>query len=168
MLQGFLIFYSKRWNPLKQHTQSQRYSSLLLQAYMYLVTTFIIILLSLIQRVTVFAPATGNYHSQQDYFRSWLYLSYTVCLHWEKAMAPHSSTVAGKIPWMEEPGRLQSMGSLRVRHDWTTSLSLSTFMHGRRKWQPTPVFLPGESYGRRSLVGCSPWGRTESDMTEAT
>ena len=47
-------------------------------------------------------------------------------------------------------------------------LSLSTFMHWRRKWQPTPVFLTGESHGRRSLVGCSPWGRTESDMTEAT
>ena len=43
----------------------------------------------------------------------------------------------------EEPGRLQSMGSLRVGHDWTTSLSLFTFMHWRRKWQPTPVFLPG-------------------------
>ena len=83
-------------------------------------------------------------------------------------MAPHSSTVARKIPWMEEPGRLQSMGSLRVGHDWATSLSLSTFMHWRRKWQPTPVFLPGESQGRRSLVGCSPWGRTESDTTEAT
>ena len=66
----------------------------------------------------------------------------------EKAMAPHSSTVARKIPWMEEPGRLQPMGSLRVRHDWATSLSLSTFMHWRRKWQPTPVFLPGESQGR--------------------
>ena len=87
---------------------------------------------------------------------------------WEKAMAPHSSTVARKIPWMEEPGGLQSMGSLRVRHDWVTSLSLSTFMHWRRKWQPTPVSLPGESHGRRSLVGCSPWGCTESDMTEAT
>ena len=36
---------------------------------------------------------------------------------WEKAMAPHSSTLAWKIPWMEEPGRLQSTGSLRVRHD---------------------------------------------------
>ena len=86
----------------------------------------------------------------------------------EKAMAPHSSTLAWKIPWMEEPGGLQSMGSLRVRHDWATSLSLSTFMHWRRKWQPTPVSLPGESRGRRSLVGCSPWGRTESDMTEVT
>ena len=63
----------------------------------------------------------------------------------EKAMAPHSSTLAWKIPWMEKPGRLQSMGSLRVRQDWVTSLSLFTFMPWRRKWQPTPVFLPGES-----------------------
>ena len=51
----------------------------------------------------------------------------------EKAMAPHSSTLAWKIPWTEEPGRLQSMGSLRVRHDWATSHSLFTFMHWRRK-----------------------------------
>ena len=63
-------------------------------------------------------------------------------------MAPHSSPLAWKIPWMEEPGGLQSTGSLRVRHDWATSLSLFTFMHWRRKWQPTPVFLPGESQGR--------------------
>ena len=56
----------------------------------------------------------------------------------EKAMAPHSSTLAWKIPWTEEPGRLQSTGSLRVGHDWATSLSLFTFMHWRRKWQPTP------------------------------
>ena len=86
----------------------------------------------------------------------------------EKAMAPHSSTLAWKIPWMEEPGGLQSMGSLRVRHDGATSLSLFTFMHWRRKWQPTPVFLPGESQGRESLVGCLLWGCTESDTTEAT
>ena len=65
-------------------------------------------------------------------------------------MAPHSSTLAWKIPWMEEPGRLQSMGSLRVGHHCATSLSLFTFMHWRRKWQPTPVFLPGESQGRRA------------------
>ena len=57
----------------------------------------------------------------------------------EKAMAPHSSALAWKIPWTEEPDRLQSMGSLRARHDWATSLSLFTFMHWRRKWQPTPV-----------------------------
>ena len=67
-----------------------------------------------------------------------------------------------------EPGGLQSMGSVRVRHDWATSLWLFTFMHWRRKWQPTPVFLPGESQGRGSLVGCRLWGLTESDMTEAT
>ena len=60
-------------------------------------------------------------------------------------MTTHSSTLAWKIPWMEEPGRLQSMGSLGVRHDWATSLSLFTFMHWRGKWQPIPVFLPGES-----------------------
>ena len=58
------------------------------------------------------------------------------------AMAPHSSTFAWKIPWTEELGRLQSMGSLRVGHDWGTSLSLFTFRHWRRKWQPTPVLLP--------------------------
>ena len=85
-----------------------------------------------------------------------------------KAMATHSSTLAWKIPWTEEPGRLQSMGSLRVRHDWATLLSLFTFMHWRRKWQPTPLFLPGESQERRSLVGCHLWGRTELDTTEAT
>ena len=60
-------------------------------------------------------------------------------------MAPHSSTLAWKIPWTEEPGGLQFMGSWRVGRDWATSLSLFTFMHWRRKWQPTPVFLPGES-----------------------
>ena len=83
-------------------------------------------------------------------------------------MAPHSSTLAWKIPWMKEPGRLQSMGSLRVGHDWATSLSLYTFIHWRRKWQPTPVFSRGKSQGRGSLVGCRLWGRTESDTTEVT
>ena len=77
-------------------------------------------------------------------------------------------TLAWKIPWTEEPGRLQSMGLLRVRHDWVTSLSLFTFLHWRRKWQPTPVFLPEETQGRGNLVGCRLWGRTESDTTEAT
>ena len=80
-------------------------------------------------------------------------------------MAPHSGTLAWKHPWTEEPGGLQSIASLRVRHDWVTSLSLFTFMHWRRKWQPTPVFLPGESQGWGSLVGCRLWGCPESDMT---
>ena len=77
---------------------------------------------------------------------------------WEKAMAPHSSPLAWKIPWMAEPGRLRSMGWLRVGHDWATSLSLFTFMHWRRKWQATPVFLPRESQRWGSLVGCRPMG----------
>ena len=68
----------------------------------------------------------------------------------------------------EERGGLQSMGSQRVGHNWATSLSLFTVMHWRRKWQPTPVFLPGESQGWRCLVGCHLWGHTESDTTEAT
>ena len=63
---------------------------------------------------------------------------------------------------------LQSMGSLRVGHNWATSLWLFTFMHWRRKWQPTPVFLPRESQGWGSLLSCQLWGRTESHTTEAT
>ena len=84
----------------------------------------------------------------------------------EKAMATHSSTLAWKIPWTEEPGRLQSVGSQRVGHNRATSLSLFTFMHWIRKWQPTLVFLPGESQGWQFLVGCRLWGRTELDTTE--
>ena len=49
-----------------------------------------------------------------------------------------------------------------------TRLSDFTFMHWRRKWQPTPLFLPGESQGQGSLVGCRLWGRTESDTTKVT
>ena len=90
------------------------------------------------------------------------------CILESLALAPHSSTLAWKIPWTEEPGRLQSMGSRSIRQDWATSLSLFTFMHWRRKWQPTPVFLPEEYQGQGSLVGCRLWGRTESDTTEAT
>jgi len=86
----------------------------------------------------------------------------------EKEIAPHSSVLTWKIPCTEEPGRLQSMGSLGVGHDSATSLSLFTFMHWRRKWQATPVFLPGESQGQGSLVGAVLWGCTESDVTEAT
>ena len=84
----------------------------------------------------------------------------------EKAMAPHSSTLAWKIPWTEEPGRLQSMGSRRVRHDWATSLF---HFHALEKEMAThSSVLPGESQGRGSLMGCRLWGRTESDTTEAT
>ena len=80
----------------------------------------------------------------------------------EKEMASHSSTLAWKIPWTEEPGRLQFMGLLRVGHNWATSLSLFTFMHWRRKWQPTPVFLPWESQGWGSLMVSGVYGVTQS------
>ena len=86
-------------------------------------------------------------------------------------MAPHSSALTWKIPWTEEPGRLQSMGSLRVGHDWVTSLWFFTFMHWRRKWQPTPVFLPGESQGQGSLglpsMGSHRVGHDWSDLAAA-
>ena len=89
--------------------------------------------------------------------------------HWHFPIPPEENCFwSYKIPWTEEPGGLQSMGSLRVGHDWATSLSLFTFMHWIRKWQPTPVFLPGESQGRWGLVECCLWGHTESDTTEAT
>ena len=87
-----------------------------------------------------------------------------------------------------KPGWLLSMGSHSVGHDWsdlaarasqvaqmvknptamqeTGVRSLGQEDPWRRKWQPNPVFLPRESHGWRSLVGCSPWDRTESDMTE--
>ena len=98
------------------------------------------------------------------YLNSLNFSEFLLCM----TMAIHSSTLAWKIPWTEEHGRLQSMGSRRVGHNWATSLSLFTFMHWRRKWQPTPVFLPGESQGWGSLVGCCLWGHTELDTTEAT
>ena len=150
-------------------------------------------------------------------------------------MAPHSSTFAWRIPWTEEPGRLQSIGSLEsdmterlhfhfslsctgegngnllqcsclenpkdreawwaavygVAQSWTRLKRLSSSsgkepacqcrkcsrsrfnswigkIFWRKKWQPTPLFLPGESQGWQSLAGCCLWGRTESDTTEGT
>ena len=88
----------------------------------------------------------------------------------EKAMAPHSSTLAWKIPWTEEPGGMQSMGSLRVGHDWANSLSLSTFMHWRRKWQPSVLAwrIPGigEPGGLLSM-GSHGVGHEWSDLAAA-
>ena len=96
----------------------------------------------------------------------------------EKEMATHSSTLAWKIPWTEEPGRLWSMGSKRAGHDFTFTFTFHCRGHRfdpwlrkirwRRRWQPTPVFLPGESHGQRSIRGYSPWGCKESKMAEHT
>ena len=59
----------------------------------------------------------------------WTELNVVICPKYLRRQWHPTSTLAWKIPWMEEPGRLQSLGLLRVRHDWTTSLSLFTFMH---------------------------------------
>ena len=82
-------------------------------------------------------------------------------------MAPHSSTLAWKIPWMEEPGRLQSTGSLsRVRlSDFTLTFHFGAL---EKEMATHSSVLPGESQGWGSLVGCRLWGHTELDTTEAT
>ena len=87
-------------------------------------------------------------------------------------MAPHSSPRAWKIPWTEEPGRLQSMGSLRVGHDWATSFSFFTFMRWRRQWHPPPVLLPGkipwtEEPGGLPSMGSHRVGHDWSDLAVA-
>ena len=69
-------------------------------------------------------------------------------------MAPHSGPLAWKIPWMEEPGRLQSMGSLAKSRTGLSDFTFTFHFHALEKeMQPTPVFLPGESQGRWSLGG---------------
>ena len=110
----------------------------------------------------------------------------------EEGLAAHSNILAWRISWMEEPGRLQSMASQRVGHDWPQKQQ-HTYMWGflaaqmvkslpamqetwvwslgwenpwRRAWQPTLVFLLGEFHGQRSLEGYNPWGHKESDTTE--
>ena len=68
--------------------------------------------------------------------------------------------------WTRRPGMLQSTGSQRVGHDWPAELNWNVFLLFRQQPHPTPVLLPGNSHGRRSLVGYSPWGCKESDTTE--
>ena len=89
----------------------------------------------------------------------------------EKAVASHSSTLAWKIPWIEEPGRLQSMGSRRVRHDWATSLSLFAFMHWKEMATHSSVLawrIPGTGEpGRLPSMGSHRVGHDWSDLAEA-
>ena len=95
---------------------------------------------------------------------------------WKAAILQHSAFFQRRQPTpveLETPmdgGAWQAAvhGVAKSQTQLSDLLSLFTFMHWRRKWQPTPVFLPGESQGWRSLVGCSLWGRTESDTTEVT
>ena len=104
-------------------------------------------------------------------------------------MATHSGILAWKIPWTEEPGKLKSIESPTVRHNWATNTFTFIFLGGseiknpsakrlrfdpwvrkipwRRAWQPTPMFLPGDSQGQRRAAGCSPQDHKELDTTEA-
>ena len=83
----------------------------------------------------------------------------------EKAMAPHSSALAWKIPWTEEPGGPQSMGSLRVQHDSVTSLSLSRIGEGNSNpLQCSCLESPRDGEAWWAAV----YGASESDTTEAT
>ena len=101
--------------------------------------------------------------------KSWTRLSdFTFTFHFhplEKEMAAHSSVLAWRIPGTGKPGGLPSMGSHRVRHNWS-DLAAAEYIKKRRQWHPTPVLLPGKSHGQRNLEGCSPWGRWGSDTIE--
>ena len=83
-------------------------------------------------------------------------------------MVTHSSILAWKISWTEKPGGLQSMGSLGVGHNRGTEQQMGLWGHEKqvRKWQSTPVFLPGKFHRQSSLGGYSIWGCKESDTTE--
>ena len=116
----------------------------------------------------VSSPLAGRFFTATSATWRFPYPYFYLLLVTEKAMAPHSSTLAWKIPCKEEPGRLQSMGSRRVGHLLSDFTFTFHFMNWRRKGQPTPVFLPGESQGPGSLVGCCLRGRTESDTAEVT
>ena len=123
----------------------------------------------------------GNNHStsclyEAHSFQYLIWVEYLSFCNWmislEKAMAPHSSILAWRIPWMEEPGRLQLMGSPRVGHDWATSLSLFTFMHWRRKMATHSNVLawriPGTGEpGRRPSMGSHRVGHDWSDLAAA-
>ena len=82
----------------------------------------------------------------------------------EKGMATHSSILAWRIPGTEEPGGLQSIELMLCRKHEV--ISWVRKIPWKREWLPTPVFLPEEFHGHRSLAGYSPWGSKESDMTE--
>ena len=135
------------------------------------------------QRSRILCTATKTWCSQIKYFfkkstskdcgenymkQCWESIKHDLWPSIREGNGTHSSALAWQISWTEEPGGLQPTGWQRVGHNEATSLSLFTFIDWRRKWQPTPVFLPGESHRWGSLVGCRLWGCTESDTTGAT
>ena len=131
-------------------------------------------------------PPSDSLHlaGKEAVFQSISFMFYYY-LFLEKEMATHSSILAWRIPRTEEPDGLQSLESQRVsivrlgvcpcgaslvaqmvKNLSATQETQVGKIPWRRKWQPTPVFLPEESHGPRSLAGYSPWGRKESDKTE--
>ena len=119
---------------------------------------------------------TENGHYCVSMKRNWVlpWSSKYYAVFWEKAVAPQSSSVAWKIPWMEEPGRLQSMGSLGVRYDWATSLSLSTFhFHALEKEMATHSNVLARRIpsmgkpGRLQSMGSHRFGHGWSDLAAA-
>ena len=119
-------FYCYSW---KTEARKRTFKWHKVRVYTILKYSFVVQLLS---HVWLFAtPWTAARQASLSFTISakWC-LCFLICCLEEKAMAPHSSTLAWKILWMEEPGRLQSMGSLRVGHNWATSLSLSCIGEG--------------------------------------
>ena len=111
-------------------------------------------------------------------------LSKETQLHWRPSLSAYSTLPSTKSfgegngnplqysclesPMDEGAWKAAVNGVAKSRAPLSLFTSLFTFMHWRRKWQPTPIFLLGESLGQRSLVGCRLWCRTESDTTEET
>ena len=121
---------------------------------------------------SLMAQQVKNPPAKQETQETWVW-----SLGWEETleegMATHSSILAWRIPWTEKLGGLQSIGLQRVRQDWRDSIHThrtdilrSKVILWKRKWQPTPVILPGKYHGQRSLVGYSPKGHKESDTIE--
>ena len=99
-----------------------------------------------------------------NYLRYWSWNSNTLATWCEEL-------THWKRPWCWERLKAGGEGDDRGWDGWVASLTQWTWIWanlGRRKWQPTPVFLPGESQRQRSLMGCCLWGCTESDTTEVT
>ena len=80
----------------------------------------------------------------------------------------YSGMISFRMDWLDLLAVQGTLQSLRQNHSSKASILQPSAFFIRRKWQPTPVFLPGESQGRRSLLGCRLWGRIESDTTEST
>ena len=111
-----------------------------------------------------FSPALNL--SQHEGILQWVSSSHQVARVLELQLQHQFFLHMDWAPWTRSCA--SAFKELVIYNHWVTSLSLFTCMHWRRKWQPTPVFLPRGSWGWGSLVGCHLWGCTESDTTEVT